>query len=127
MAERIDNLGDKKHKLTAVDQSKGGKKSGQVRRDKRDIKELARAAMSLYLTSGKPSDIKCLEDLKGKDGKKKNISVQEAMVYAQIQRALKGDAVAFKLLIELIAENGGQQQGDLSALYKALDGDDKCE
>lgn len=83
--------------------------------------------MSLYLTSGKPSDIKCLEDLKGKDGKKKNISVQEAMVYAQIQRALKGDAVAFKLLIELIAENGGQQQGDLSALYKALDGDDKCE
>lgn len=43
MADRIDNLGDKKHKLTADDASKGGKKSGQVRRDKRDIKELARA------------------------------------------------------------------------------------
>ena len=125
MAERIDNLGDKKHKLTADDASKGGKKSGQVRRDKRDIKELAKAVMSLYLTSGKPSDIKCLEDLKGKDGKKKNISVQEAMVYAQILRALKGDAVAFKLLTELTAENGGQQQGDLSELYKALDGDDE--
>lgn len=43
MADRIDNLGDKKHKLTADDASKGGKKSGQVRRDKRDIKELAKA------------------------------------------------------------------------------------
>lgn len=47
------------------------------------------------------------------------------MVYAQILRALKGDAVAFKLLTELTAENGGQQQGDLSELYKALDGDDE--
>lgn len=29
MAERIDNLGDKKHKLTADDQSKGGKSPGR--------------------------------------------------------------------------------------------------
>lgn len=42
MADRIDNLGDKKYKLTADDASKGGKKSGQVRRDKQDIKELTR-------------------------------------------------------------------------------------
>lgn len=120
MSKRIDNLGDKKHTLTAEEASKGGKKSAQVRRDKRDAKELAQLAVSLYLKKGKPAEIKCLEDVRGK-----NISVQEAMIYAQIQRALKGDTVAFKTIMEMVSEKGGQQQGDISELYKALDGENE--
>ena len=52
MAKQTDFAG-KRHTLTLEDQRKGGKRSGEVRRDLRDTRELVRKAMSMYLNSEK--------------------------------------------------------------------------
>lgn len=120
MAKQTD-FGGKRHTLTVEEQRKGGERSGKVRRDMRDAREIVRRAMSMYIKSGKPTEINFINEIT----KEANISAKEAMIYAQLNRAMNGDTVAFKALMDLAAENGGQQQNDLSELYKALDGDEK--
>lgn len=84
--------GDECHKLTAEDQSKGGQASAEARRKKRDL----RLACQMMLEM----------DIKSKDGKVK--SGAEAIVAAQMQKALKGDAKAF----EVLRDTAGQKPVD---------------
>ena len=102
--------------------TKGGIASGKARREKKAMKDTLAALLSMTLRNGKGAEIESIKNLAAIKGK--NITVQEAIMLAQIQKAIKGDTRAFKALIELAAENGGQQQSDISELYKALDGDD---
>ena len=102
--------------------TKGGIASGKARREKKAMKDTLAALLSMPLRNGKGAEIESIKNLAAVKGK--NITVQEAIMLAQIQKAIKGDTRAFKALIELAAENGGQQQSDISELYKALDGDD---
>ena len=74
--------GDEVHKLTAEEQSKGGKASADARRKKRDL----RNAIEILLEN----------DIKGKNGEIK--SGAEAIAIAQFQKALKGDTRAFEVL-----------------------------
>lgn len=101
--------------------TKGGIASGKARREKKAMKDTLAALLSMPLRNGKGAEIESIKNLAAVKGK--NITVQEAIMLAQIQKAIKGDTRAFKALIELAAENGGQQQSDISELYKALDGD----
>ena len=103
--------------------TKGGIASGKARREKKAMKDTLAALLSMPLRNGKGAEIESIKNLAAVKGK--NITVQEAIMLAQIQKAIKGDTRAFKALIELAAENGGQQQSDISELYKALDGDGK--
>ena len=102
--------------------TKGGIASGKARREKKAMKDTLAALLSMPLRNGKGAEIESIKNLAEVKGK--NITVQEAIMLAQIQKAMKGDTRAFKALMELAAENGGQQQSDISELYKALDGDD---
>ena len=102
--------------------TKGGIASGKARREKKAMKDTLAALLSMPLRNGKGAEIESIKNLAAVKGK--NITVQEAIMLAQIQKAIKGDTRAFKVLMELAAENGGQQQSDISELYKALDGDD---
>ena len=81
--------GDEVHKLTAEEQSKGGKASADARRKKRDL----RNAIEILLEN----------DIKGKNGEIK--SGAEAIAIAQFQKALKGDTRAF----EVIRDTAGQK------------------
>ena len=81
--------GDEVHKLTAEEQSKGGKASAEARRKKRDL----RNAIDILLET----------DIKGKNGEIK--SGAEAIAIAQFQKALKGDTRAF----EVIRDTAGQK------------------
>ncbi len=81
--------GDDVHKLTAEEASKGGKRSGEVRRAKKDL----RIAMEALLE----------KSFKGKDGA--NISGAEAIAIKQFEKALKGDPKAF----ELVRDTSGQK------------------
>lgn len=101
--------------------TKGGIASGKARREKKAMKDTLAALLSMQLRNGKGAEIESIKSLAAVKGK--NISVQEAIMLAQIQKAIKGDTRAFKALMELATENGGQQQSDISELYKALDGD----
>lgn len=89
-----DNLvkGDEAHKLTAEEQSAGGKASAEARRRKRDLKR----AIEVLLE----------QDITGKDGTSK--SGAEAIAVAQFKKALKGDAKAF----ELLRDTSGQKPID---------------
>lgn len=103
--------------------TKGGIASGKARREKKAMKDTLAALLSMPLRNGKGAEIESIKNLAAVKGK--NITVQEAIMLAQIQKAIKGETRAFKALIELATENGGQQQSDISELYKALDGDDE--
>lgn len=84
--------GEEAHKFTAEDHSKGGLASAEARRKKRDL----RLACQMMLEM----------DIKSKDGKVK--SGAEAIVAAQMQKALKGDAKAF----EVLRDTAGQKPVD---------------
>lgn len=94
MAKKEDNLvkGSEAHKLTAEEQSMGGKASAEARRKKRDL----RNAIEILLET----------DIKGKNGEIK--SGAEAIAIAQFQKALKGDTRAF----EVLRDTAGQKPID---------------
>lgn len=84
--------GDECHKLTAEDQSKGGKASGEARRQKADLRKMCQMVLEM--------------DIKGKDGTVK--SGAEAITLAQLRKALKGDAKAY----EVLRDTAGQKPVD---------------
>ena len=76
---------------------KGGRASGRKRRQIKGWKELAQSILSMPMKDGKiDKKIKSLADAKGK-----NISVQDAMMLAQVVKSIKGDARAFELITTL--------------------------
>lgn len=73
----------------------GGKASGEARRRKRAMKQTLELLLSMKLKTGKECDLEKVPSFeKLKD---KNITVEEAIVVKQVQKALKGDlnAAAF--------------------------------
>jgi hypothetical protein len=82
------NLRPCEHKFTQEEAKKGAKKSAEVRRAKRDLRQ----ALETLLES----------DIKNKKGEVK--SGAEAIAIAQFQKALKGDTRAF----EVIRDTSGQ-------------------
>ena len=74
------NLIPQAHKLTVEEASKGGKKSGEARRRKRNLQELVNMAFERVVSHDK-------------DGRA--ITADEAMVLKQLQNALDGDTKAF--------------------------------
>lgn len=75
----------------------GGVRSGEVRRAKKRMKESLEILLTMPLKArGQETDIedvKAFAQLKGK-----NITVEQAMLIAQIQKALKGDTNALIFL-----------------------------
>jgi hypothetical protein len=71
---------------------KGGIASGKARREKKAMKDTLETLLAMPLKDGQVAgleDIQSIASLKGK-----NISVQEAIMLAQIQKAMKGDTRA---------------------------------
>lgn len=99
------NLIPQAHKLTLEEQSLGGKKSGEVRRKRKAIKEQMELLMSLPVKNEKGKKI--LEEF-GID--ENNIDNQMLMIVVQYNKAIKGDLEAFKLfqnVLEPPSENEG--------------------
>lgn len=71
---------------------KGGIASGKARREKRAMKQTLKELLSMPLKSDEIVDIKNIQSLSALNGK--NITVQEAVMLAQIQKAIKGDTRA---------------------------------
>lgn len=81
---------------------KGGIASGKARRERKALNETLNELLSMPLKDGKTNDIETIKSLASIKGK--NITVQEALVFAQIQRALKGDQRSARLLFEMLSE-----------------------
>ncbi len=82
---------------------KGGIASGKARREKKLFRETLETILSMSLNQGKDvsvDDIKNFASIKGQ-----NISVQDAILIAQIQKAMKGDTRAAEYVRDTIGEN----------------------
>lgn len=75
--------GGEAHRLTAEEQSMGGKASGEARRRKKELRELATT---------------WLESEVGKDKKGNSLTGAEAMIQLAAKEALKGNAKFWELL-----------------------------
>lgn len=80
--------GDVAHKLTAEEQSMGGKRSAEVRREKRDLRKALEILMEQEIT----------------DKKGNTKTGTEAMALAVFQKALKGDTKAWEIVRDTIGQ-----------------------
>lgn len=86
--------------------SKGGKKSGEVRRRNRDIKKIVAAMLQ-----GAP-DERTAERLRAQGFDERDITNKTAMVMSLCDAALKGDVKAFETLMKYSGEEPEQQRKD---------------
>lgn len=85
---------------------KAGIASGKARRERRDMKKSLEILLNLSIKKGAvidPNDAETLTDIKSK-----NLTVQEAILVAQIQKALKGDLKS----AEFLRDTSGQKPVD---------------
>lgn len=85
---------------------KGGIASGESKRRKKAMKETLEVLLSMPMKNGKVSDVESIKNFAALKGK--NINVQEAMIIAMIQRAMKGDVKA----AEWLRDTSGQKPTD---------------
>lgn len=81
----------------------GGIASGKVRREKRAMKDTLATLLSMPLKDGMSEDIDKIQSIASLNGK--NITVQEAIMLAQIKKAVKGDTRA----AEFVRDSSGNK------------------
>lgn len=91
------NLKPQAHTLTVEEQSKGGKKSAQSRKDKKAFKELAKTILSLSTTDETMVELARSMGVENPDNK-------QMVVIGLTLSAIKGNHNAFDRLLELTGE-----------------------
>ena len=90
-------------KLTAKEQreiaKKGGKASVKARREKKAMKENLQTILAMTLKSGKLADIDTIKNFASLNGR--NITVQDAILIKQAQKAMMGDTRAAEFVRDL--------------------------
>lgn len=82
---------------------KGGIASGEAKRRKKAMRERLEIILEMPLKSGKNADIESIKNFAALKGK--NITVQDAMMIAQIQKALRGDTNAATFVRDTAGQN----------------------
>lgn len=85
---------------------RGGIASGEAKRRKKAMRESLEILLSMPVKSGKQCDVEAVKNFAALKGK--NITVEQAMLIAQIQKALKGDTQALTFL----RDTSGQKPDD---------------
>ena len=78
---------------------KGGIRSGEVRKEKALMKETLRDLLKMPLKDGDLKQIKNLAEARGK-----NLTVQEAILLAQIKKAITGDVKSATFVRDTVGE-----------------------
>lgn len=86
---------------------KGGIASGEAKRKKKAMRERLEILLDLPMKSGKGADLEAIKNFAALKGK--NITVQDAMMIAQIQKALKGDTNAAAFVRDTAGQNPAQK------------------
>lgn len=84
-------------------QSKGGKKSGETRRRKRDLKKAAKSVLEAKIP---PKNKKQLSGIIG-EIEDDNDMLYTAAVAVMMSKALQGDVAAFRAIQDIVGEIGG--------------------
>ena len=80
----------------------GGIASGKARREKKKMRETLEILLSMPMKTGKYTDVDSIRNFAALKGK--NISVQDAIMIAQIQKAMKGDTKAAEYVRDTIGQ-----------------------
>jgi hypothetical protein len=83
--------------------SKGGKKSQEVQRRRRNMREDVKALLSMPMSPEMLEDIGALQSLPQLADS--NVTAQELMLYTLIIKGLKGDRESIKLVFEMTGDN----------------------
>jgi hypothetical protein len=94
---------------------KGGIASGEAKRRKKAMRERLEVLLELPLKEGRSADLDSIKNFAALKGK--NITVQDAMMLAQIQKALKGDTTAAAFVRDTV----GEKPGDKTVITGNLD------
>lgn len=97
---REQNLIPGGYKLSVEEQSMGGKRSGEVRRQKKTMSALASMMVNAQLQDKNKDTIKKQFGLTDDD----DITIASAMMAGQMQAAMKGDSKAFNAISALVKE-----------------------
>lgn len=90
MARKEDNLIPQAHKITVEEASRGGKRSAEVRREKRDLRKALEVLLDKEYTDKKSGNVQ---------------TGAELLAFKQFQKALEGDTKAF----EVVRDTAGQK------------------
>lgn len=93
----------------------GGQRSVETRRRKKAMRESLDILLGMPLKSGKQCDVESVKNFAALKGK--NITVEQAMLITQIQKALKGDTQA----ITFLRDTSGQKPDDNLNVVGQLD------
>ena len=83
----------------------GGIASGKARREKKALRETLEELLAMPIKTGKKDDlekIKCIANMKGK-----NITMQETIMLAMLNKAAKGDVRAAEYIRDTIGQKPG--------------------
>ena len=115
------NLRPSEYKLTLEEQKKGGIASGQARRQKKTMQEIAKYILTMSIQNGEKHSIQDIQNLA--DVKGKNISVDEAILLKQVEKALKGDLSSATFVRDTAGQKPKENinvSGDINNPYKEL-------
>lgn len=94
---------------------KGGIKSGKARKERKAMKETAEMILGLTLKDGTVTALEDIQSMAAANGK--NITVQDAIILKQAQKALKGDIRA----AEFIRDTSGNRPTNEQRMDVAVD------
>lgn len=104
---------------------KGGIASGEARRRKKTMRETLEAVLAMQVGDGKSTDIESITKFAQLKGK--NITVQEAMIIAQAQKALKGDLQALQFIRDTMGQKPTDNMNLVAEMTPLVIKDDVCE
>lgn len=104
---------------------KGGIASGEARRRKKTMRETLEAILSMQVGTGRNADIDAIQKFANLKGK--NITVQEAMIIAQAQKALKGDLAALQFIRDTVGQKPSENMNLIAEMTPLVIKDDVSE
>lgn len=104
---------------------KGGIASGKARREKKAFRETLETLLSMNMENGVGVSVDTITSFKGIKGQ--NISVQEAILIAQVQKAMKGDTRAAEYVRDSIGQKPSENMNMAVNLPVFFEGEDNLE
>lgn len=90
----------------------GGKRSGEVRRARREWKETLEIILRMTMKNGKVTDLSKMKDLSKEALEKANLTINDKINIRMINEAMKGNVKAYELIRDQIGEKPSDVQPD---------------
>lgn len=132
MAKNTENLRPPTSEEARKRGKKGGINSVKSRKEKKAMRETAEMILELSLKDGAVTDIESIQSMAALNGK--NITVQEAIVLKQAQKAIRGDIRAAEFMRDISGNKPTNEQrmnvsvdnGFIEALNAAVEEVEQC-